>query len=118
MATVEKEIPVVWKTKKSVVRRLLGKTGQPLFDDLLVKTQDVAVKNSWPLQQITVDYYQDPEEDWENVVVTLDFRCSHPNARKLWQSYLKFVEAAEEELGETAKETLLNKIHYEFECDP
>ena len=109
------KIPVVWKTKKSVANRLLGQAGQSLLDGLLAHTQSVAAKRRWPLQKIKVDYYQDPEEDWEYMLLTLAFDCPRPKAQKLWVNYLKTVTTLEDELGGTAKEILAKKVHYDFE---
>ena len=82
MAQAVSTIPIVWKTKQSVADRLLGEVGRPLFDQLLAKSQTIAAKRRWPLQKIKVDYYQDPEVDWEYMILTLDFDCPRSQSRK------------------------------------
>ena len=118
MAQATTKIPIVWKTKKSVADRLMGEVGRPLLDQLLAETQKLAAKRRWPLQKIIVEYYQDPEEDWEYMVITLGFDCPRPKAHKLWVNYLKAVKAMRQGLGDMANDILLKKIHYDFESAP
>lgn len=110
------KIPVVWKTRKSVAHRLLGEAGVPLLDQLLAETQGVAKKRRWPLQEIKVDHYEDPEEDWEYMLLILDFDCPQPKALKLWTNYLnQIVSGMEEGLESDAKDIFTKKIYYDFE---
>ena len=115
--TTTTKTPIVWKTRQSVANRLLGDEGRPLLDDLLAHTQAIAAKRRWPLQTIKVDHYEDPEVDWEYMLITLDFDCPRPRADKLWVNYLKTVTEIENALGDTAKEILVKKVHYDFESD-
>jgi hypothetical protein len=118
MAQAVSKIPIVWKTKQSVADRLLGKVGRPLFDQLLAKSQAMAAKRRWPLQKIKVDYYQDPEVDWEYMILTLDFDCPRLRAEKLWVNYLKTVRAMREGQEGQAGDILAEMVHYDFESDP
>ena len=118
MHRAAKQIPVIWRTEQSVVNRLLGETGRPLLDQLLAETQTVAAKRKWPLQKIKVEHYQDPEVDWEYLVLTLDFDCPRPEAKKLWVNYLEVVGAMDDGLEGTAKDIFTKMIYYDFESDP
>ncbi len=110
--------PIEWETGQSAANRLLGDQGRPLLDDLLGHTQAIAAKRRWPLQRIKVDHYEDPEVDWEYMLITLDFDCPRTKAHKLWSNYLKTVVALEDGLGGEAGDILRKKIHYDFESDP
>ncbi len=57
------EIPIDWKTKPSVVDRLLGHTGRPLLNQLLEQIKQTAEQRQWPLKTIKIDHYQDPEQN-------------------------------------------------------
>ena len=116
--TTTTKTPIVWKTRQSAANRLLGDEGRPLLDDLLAHTQAIAAKRRWPLQRIKVDHYEDPEVDWEYMLITLDFDCPRTKAHKLWGNYLKTVVALEDGLGGEAGDILRKKIYYDFESDP
>ena len=89
------EIPVVWKTKHDVALRLMGTVGCRLLDQLIEETKKVAVKDKWELNKIEVDYYDDPEVDWEYMMVVLDFGCPEAEAGPLfWDGFLKNNELA------------------------
>ena len=119
MVRTTTEIPISWKTTKSVANRLLGETGRPLFDKLLAETQGAAKKRRWPLQNIKVEHYQDPEEDWEYMFVTLDFDCARSRARKLWNNYLdQVVDGMKKDLQGEARDIFARRIHYGLESDP
>jgi hypothetical protein len=115
----ETEIPVVWKTKPDVALRLIGTVGCRLLDQLIEETKNIAVNDQWGLNKIEVDYYDDPEVDWEYVMVVLDFGCPRAQAGRLfWDGFLKnVVGAIDEELEGVAKDIFLTKIHYDFESD-
>ena len=73
---------------------------------------------SWPLQKIKVDHYEDPEEDWEYMLLVLDFDCPQPKALKLWTNYLnQVVKGKRDGLKGEEKDLFSTKIHYDFECD-
>ena len=114
----EAEIPVVWKTKPDVALRLMGTVGCRLLDQLIEETKKMAVKDKWDLNKIEVDYYDDPEVDWEYMMVVLDFGCPRAQAHKLWLSHLEFVKSIEDRLSGVAREIMLTKVHYDFESDP
>ncbi len=100
--------------------RLLGDAGRPLLDQLLEQTKQVAAKHQWPLKRIRVEHYQDPEVDWEYMLVTLDFDCSRADAEPLfWDSYIKnVVGAMHKGLEGLEKDIFSSKISYELESDP
>ena len=120
MNKLETEIPVVWKTKHDVALRLMGTVGCRLLDQLIEETKKVAVKNKWKLNKIEVDYYDDPEVDWEYMMVVLDFGCPRAQAEPLfWDGFLKnVVGSIDKELVDVAKDIFLTKIHYDFYSDP
>ena len=118
MNKLETEIPVVWKTKHDVALRLMGTVGCRLLDQLIEETKKVAVKNKWKLNKIEVDYYDDPEVDWEYMMMVLDFGCPRTQAHELWLSHLELVKSMEDRLSGVAREIMLTKIHYDFESDP
>ncbi len=120
MNKLETEIPVVWKTKHDVALRLMGTVGCRLLDQLIEETKKVAVKNKWKLNKIEVDYYDDPEVDWEYMMMVLDFGCPEAEAGPLfWDGFLKnVVGSIDNELVDVAKDIFLTKIHYDFDSDP
>ena len=120
MNKLETEIPVVWKTKPDVALRLMGTVGCRLLDQLIEETKKMAVKDKWDLNKIEVDYYDDPEVDWEYMMVVLDFDCPRAQAEPLfWDGFLKnVVGSIDKELVDVAKDIFLTKIHYGFYSGP
>jgi hypothetical protein len=118
MTKAATQIPVVWRTDDTVAERLLGDAGRPLLDRILDLTRQVAAKRGWPLKEIKVESYQDPEADWEYMLLTLDFDCGRPKAKRLWLNYLKVVWDMRQEMDGPAKSILASKFYYDFESDP
>ena len=114
------EIPVVWRTKQDVALQLMGTVGCRLLDQLIEETKKMAAKDQWELNKIEVDYYDDPEVDWEYMMVILDFGCPQAEAEPLfWDGFLKNVVGfIDQELVGVAKDIFLTKIHYDFDSDP
>lgn len=114
------QIPVRWQADADTVDRLLGTIGRPVLSRLLDWTQVAVEDKKWPLEKITIQHYQDSEEDWEYLLLIMDFDCDRQRAKELfWDEYLGIcVDAMSKELEGTEKEVLLRKIHFEFESNP
>ena len=113
------EIPVDWNTKPAVVDRLLGDAGRPLLNQLLEQIRQTAAQRQWPLKSIKLDHYQDPEIDWEYLLLTMDFDCSWDEAEPLWEICIETVVGEiSKNLAEPLKDLFGDLIHYEFESNP
>lgn len=112
-------IPIDWQTKPAVVDRLLGDTGRPLLNQLLERISQTAAQRQWPLKEIRVEHYQDPEVDWEYLLLVMDFNCAYEEADVLWGICLKTVVGEmRRNLQEPLKDLFSDMIHYEFEGNP
>ena len=113
------EIPVDWKVKESVVERLLSEAGRPLLNQVLEQIKHTAAQCQWPLKTIRVEYYQDPEVEWEYLLLVTDFDCPYEKAESLWRTCLvTVVGEMRRNLKEPLKDLFSDKIHYEFESNP
>ena len=113
------EIPVDWKTKPSAVDRLLGDAGRPLLEQLLERLRQTAEQRQWPLKAIKVEHYQDPEIDWEYLLLVMDFDCPYKQAEALWRICLETVVGEmSRNLKAPLKDLFSDMIHYEFEGNP
>ena len=111
------KIPVEWKTKDSVVDRLLGDAGRPLLNKLLEQIKHTAAQRQWPVKAIKVEHYQDPEIDWEYLLLVIDFDCPYEKAESLWRLCLETViDDMRCNLKEPMKNLFSDMIHYEFEA--
>ena len=72
------------------------------------------------MKKITIQHYQDPEEDWEYLLLVMDFECARPLAKELfWGEYIgTCVNGMSEELEDAEREILSRKIHFELESNP
>ena len=110
------EIPVDWKTDDSVVDRLLGDTGRPLLNQLLKRIGQAAAQKEWPVKAIKVEHYQDPEIDWEYLLLVMDFDCQYDEAELIWENCLETVVGEmKRKLDEPTRDLFGDMIHYEFE---
>ena len=113
------EIPVEWKAKPSVVDSLLGDVGRPLLNQLLERLRQTAGQRQWPLKAIKVEHYQDPEIDWQYLLLVMDFDCPYDQAEAIWESCLEIVVGEmSRNLDEPLKDRFGDMIHYEFESNP
>lgn len=114
------EIQVIWETERATVDRLLGDVGLPILFRLLEQTQQVAIDRRWPLTKITVQHYQDPEEDWEYLLLLMDFDCPRMQAKAFfWDDYIRtFVKNISKELEIYEQDILSRMIHFELESNP
>ena len=113
------EIPVDWKTEPAVADRLLGDAGRPLLNQTLAQIRQTAAQRQWPLTAIKVDHYQDPEIDWEYLLLIMDFDCPWDEAEPLWEICLETVVGEiSRNLAEPLKDLFGDLIHYEFESNP
>ena len=112
-------IPIDWQIKPAVVARLLGDTGRPLLNQLLERISQTATQRQWPLKEIRIEHYQDPEVDWEYLLLVMDFNCLYEEADVLWGMCLKTVVGEmRRNLQEPLKDLFSDMIHYEFEGNP
>ena len=119
MLSTTSPIPINCQTKPAVVDRLLGNTGRPLLNQLLERISQTAAQRQWPLKEIRIEHYQDPEVDWEYLLLVMDFNCPYEEADVLWDICLKTVVGEmRRNLQEPLKDLFSDMIHYEFEGNP
>lgn len=122
MAETTTQIPVQWETSHKIANRLLGATGRPLLERTLTLAQNIAAERNWPLKNIKVTHYQDPEVVWEYLLLVLVFDGSQVESENLWDEYLQVMEEAVEVVyqGLNASERVIfaNMIDYEFCIHP
>lgn len=98
---------------------MLGDTGVPLLLRLLERIKQAATQRRWPLKRIRVEHYQDPEIDWEYLLLVMDFDCLWDEAEKMWEDCLQnVVGGVTGKLEDPLKDLLRQTIHYEFESNP
>lgn len=118
MAETTTQIPVLWETTEEVADRLLGETGRPLLERTLEFVGGLASERKWPLTGVKVTHYEDPEVDWEYLLLVLVFDCGPVKAERLWDEFLTATEIIERELNEQEYDLFIRMIDYEFESNP
>ena len=119
MTTAPPEISVEWKTQRAEADRLLEDAGVPLLLKLLERIRQAAAQRRWPLNRIRVEHYQDPEMDWEYLLLVMDFDCPWDEAEAMWEDCLQnVVGSVTGKLTDAQKNLLRQTIHYEFESNP
>ena len=117
MTQATARIPVVWEATPKEVDRLLGKCSV-LLDRSIALANDLTWAGRWPLKEIRVEIYQDPEITWEYLILTLVFACGPERAEQLWDEFLNATKPIEQKLNEQELDTFIKMIDYEFECNP
>ena len=119
MAETISKIPVVWETTQSEADHLLGTTGRLLLEQTLSLAGRLAAERKWPLSRVRVQLYQDPEIEWEYLLLVLVFDCGPDKAEKLWDEYLhESQQQIGSQLNKQDLDFFIKMIDYEFECNP
>ena len=111
------DVPVVWKMKESEAKRLLGKAGRPVLDQVIDLMKRYANSQEWPVEQINICYAQDMEfPDWETIEVNPVFdappdKCEEYIHRFLQGEADKFRDA----LGKRQRRAYIRIIQFDFE---
>lgn len=79
---------------------------------------DLAAEREWPLKNIKVTHYEDPEIVWEYLLLVLVFDCGPVKSERLWDEFLNATEIIERELNEQEYDLFIRMIDYEFESNP
>ncbi len=122
MAETTTQIPIEWRTTQEVADRLLGRANRPLLERTLALVQNLAAERKWPLTSVKVTHYQDPEVDWEYLLLVLVFDCNHAVSETLWEEYRNVIEEDIENFYQALdaqEQAIFSKmIDYEFGSDP
>ena len=108
-------IPVHWQTTEAQVDALLGQAGRPVLIRELERLNHLAAQQQWPLQRISIEYYQDPEICCEQyLILVLAFDCERDEAKQYFQALLDSCDEVQKGLQGQEKEIYRDLIEHDF----
>ena len=109
-------IPVLWQTTEAQVDALLGEAGRPVLAQELERLNHLAAQHEWPLQRISIEYYQDPEICCEKyLILVLAFDCGRDEAKQHFKALLDDCDLVQQGLQGKEREIYRDLIEYDYE---
>ena len=97
----------------SEIYRLLGSKGKNLLADLQEHISTVAIDLGWPISNVDIDYYADPEiSGWEYIIVSPVFDCSLEDADNYLRLLFAYIDEFTEKMEESEQDLFRNKVSF------